>query len=1296
MKRILTLALVASTLFGCSVLQAQETDFRLMLHSGEVLPGQNLDAFISSEIPDEELFEGYYYRYIQFYRLPDEEKKEIIRKSGIQLLYYMPYHAFMAAIPAGYDRSLLKGFNVRSVVKQDPMQKLHALLLAGVPAHAVNEKGTADIRVQYHRNISGPTATAEAALLGEILDTRHANRVITIRMEAEEISPAAGQHWISYMEPVAPPSYHDDFRGRSLHRSNAINTELPMGRRYNGAGVGAALADDGAVGPHIDYTGRLTNHLTSAGGTHGDMTGGILAGAGNLNPVNQGMADSVDLHVFGIGGYPQIVNAVSNNATLGTTISSTSYSQGCNSYTTDTQFGDQTTRDNPHLVFVFSAGNNGAADCGYGAGTGWGNITGGYKQGKNVIACANLNAQEALTASSSRGPASDGRIKPDIAANGTGQISTAPNNGYLTGGGTSAACPGIAGISAQLTQAYKELYAATDAPTALIKACLLNGAEDIGNSGPDFIYGWGRVNALRSVQILEDGNFTEDMVTQGAMNTHNIAVPANVSELRVMVYWHDQGGVPLAAVSLVNDLDITVTDPSLVDWQPWVLDHTPVPASLSSPATRGADHLNNMEQVTIDNPPTGNYMVSVSGFAVPSGPQEYFLVYLFRTDDIYVTYPIGGEGFVPGEQEWIRWDALKGLGSFNLDYSTDGGTTWASIATGINQNTLQYNWTVPNTLSGEARVRVTRGAVTGMTPDNFSIIGRPSNINVDWACPDSVRLTWNAVAGAASYEVSILGASHMDSVGTSLTTDIVLYGLNPMNSYWFSVRAVHANGSKGRRANAIYKSPGTFNCPLADDVRVISLISPPGGSYQDCQGMGSVPVTVQFENNGQGSATNITIRYSLNGAAPVTYLYPGPLAPLQVASYTFSSTLNMSTAGTYSVQAWIEFSGDQNTYNDSVTTLTNVTSGTLTTLPFQEDFEAFPLCPTTYNCEQTVCVPGNGFVNETNLVEDDIDFRTDQGGTPSNNTGPAVDNTLGTAQGNYMYLEASNGCYGQAAHLVTPCFDLTSIVVPEMTFWYHMYGTSMGSLHVDVLSQGSWDLDVMPAITGNQGNAWLQATVSLAAYAGEVINIRFRGITGSNWSSDVAIDDFGIYDTGSPLPVSWLSFSGTHEGGHNLLEWQTASELQNKGFFIERSVDGMAYATIGFVEGAGNSTEIRHYTYRDNDVHQQVYYYRLRQMDFDGRQSYSNVIVIRSGRGNGSYFVYPTLVTDVINVVTESQERVYVRLFDVTGKTVLDREYSADGHLLRIPVADAGIAPGFYMLVIDPGGQPFTTKLLKR
>src|SRR4029079_10104426 len=127
---------------------------------------------------------------------------------------------------------------------------------------------------------------------------------------------------------------------------------------------------------------------------------------------------------------------------------------------------------------------------------------------------------------------------------------------------------------------------------------------------------------------------------------------------------------------------------------------TPNAGTLALPAVRRVDTLNNMEQVTIDNPASGTYTISVNGTDIPFGPQKYYIVYEFWDDNITVTYPIGGEGFVPGETEVLRWDAFGTASNFQVEYSTDNGTSWNSIGTasGI---TRQYDWLVPNNVSGQ-------------------------------------------------------------------------------------------------------------------------------------------------------------------------------------------------------------------------------------------------------------------------------------------------------------------------------------------------------------------------------------------------------------------------------------------------------------------------------------------------------------------------------------------------------------------------------------------------------------------
>ncbi len=1116
-------ALLISNTYG-------QTSTRILLHSGALEPAPNLESFISAPLPPEtERVDGYYYHFIQFYSLPSTSQKQQLQKAGIILGDYIPYNTFMAALPIILDKNILRDLNIRAVIPQSPIQKIAGVLLSGVPDYARIEKGKADLRIQYQKNITAARAHELATEVGLVLHHQDLNRIITLRVEENAVEQLAALPWVFFIEPIAPPSTPDDTRGRSLHRSNSINQmDYLPGRHYDGSGTAAALADDGVVGPHIDFQGRLTNHTTNApGGSHGDMTAGILAGAGNLNPSMAGMATGVQLHVFSITGYPQIVNAVTNHATLGTVVSSTSYSQGCNEYTSDTQFGDQTTRDNPHLLFVFSAGNNGSGNCQYGAGSGWGNITGGYKQGKNVLAVANLDAFEVRDNSSSRGPASDGRIKPDISANGREQNSTNTNNTYQVGGGTSAACPGIAGIACQLIQAYKELYNAPQAPTALIKACLLNSAEDLGNPGPDFTYGYGRVNALRALQTIEDNRFFRDTISQGITHTHTINVPANVAELRVMVYWHDEGGSPASSIALVNDLDMVITDPASVSWQPWVLDHTPNATSLNAPATRGPDHLNNMEQITISNPLPGSYTITIDGYSVPAGPQEYFIVYEFRTDQIIVTYPMGGEGLVPGEQELIRWDALKGIGTFSIHYSTNGGTTWTLIANNVSANTLHYLWTVPSTITGQARIRVSRGTVWGMSPNNFAIIGVPSNITVTWACPDSLRLEWTAVNGAAGYEISKLGPMYMDSIGMTTTNSFVVTGLNNVaTGYWFSVRAVLPNGVKGRRANAIYKSPGMFSCPLQTDVELKQIKAPASGSIPACVINNPFNIKVEIKNSGINAVSNIPVSFQVNGGSVITETYTGTLTANQSVNYTFTASVNLNIPGSNTIKVWCAYPGDMNLLNDTAAHSSTVITGVVVNLPVTESFQGFTNCSTASDCEATNCNLSNGWRNATNLNEDDIDWRTHNGATPSSGTGPTTDHTLGTSAGKYIYLEASGSCFNKTALLFSPCINLTGTVYPQLSYWYHMYGAAMGSLSVDVMSNGEWNFNVVPTVSGNQGNQWLNGYFNLLPYVGQTIVIRFRGITGTNYTSDLALDDIDISESTLP-PVANFTASAS-------------------------------------------------------------------------------------------------------------------------------------------------------------------------
>ena len=161
--------------------------------------------------------------------------------------------------------------------------------------------------------------------------------------------------------------------------------------------------------------------------------------------------------------------------------------------------------------------------------------------------------------------------------------------------------------------------------------------------------------------------------------------------------------------------------------------------------------------------------------------------------------------------------------------------------------------------------------------------------------------------------------------------------------------------------------------------------------------------------------------------------------------------------------------------------------------------------------------PANGWENGP---ESQFNWQADANGTPTSNTGPSQDHTSGS--GRYMYTEASSQNLSRRADLLSPTLNLAGANGATLSFFYSMYGNTMGSLHVDVYNGASWTEDVF-LVSGQQhyiGNAWTEANISLSGFLTNGVRVRFRGIVGSNFRSDMAIDDVRIETSGSNAPTT--------------------------------------------------------------------------------------------------------------------------------------------------------------------------------
>lgn len=1096
-------------------------DYTVQFIDGPSKFAENVYDYQFSEVEQSAVYNQRIYRFVQFYAIPNATKHQQLKNSGWELLEYIPNKVYIASFPTSTTSQDLQSLGIRSVQAVEAKHKMGKLLAKGAyPAWAL-EGNYVQLSLRFYQDIDFSRALSSLQQLGVGVQNKlqHAN-MLEVQVLPEKIDALVNAPFVRFAEVISEPGKPESDDGRNLHRANAIDGDYYGALNYDGTGIAFAINDDGFVGPHIDYKGRV-NQQDVAGdfaGDHGDMCAGIAGGAGNLDPSIRGMATGSYLHIrqytAAMGG---TIPLHQDSAVM---IFSSSYSNGCNGgYTNTTLLVDQEIYNNPSLLQTFSAGNSNNNDCGYGAGNQWGNITGGHKIGKNVIATANLNASDVVMNSSSRGPASDGRIKPDLSAHGNAQMSTDPNNAYAPGGGTSAAAPGICGVSAQLYHAYKDLNAGQLPSSALIKASMLVTANDLGNDGPDFTYGWGKVNGVKAYRLLAENRYFMDTVSQGGANSHNIVIPAGVQRAKIMVYWADREGSTTAATALVNDIDATMSDGSTT-YLPWLLDHTPNAATLALPAAKGADHLNNVEEIAIDNPTAGSYTLNISGTTIPFGVQEYYVLYEYMMDEIEVIYPLGGEGLEPGTTDRIHWDAYGTSGNFLIEYTTDNGANWSSIGPSIAGTSRFTTWTVPSVLSGQARIRISRNGISDESDANFSIIGRPQNIRVNRVCPtlSAIQVAWDSVAGATSYDVFMLGDKFMDSIGTTSNLNFNVLVNDVDDEQWFSVRANGPNGARGLRQIAINfpgNTGGGSNCYLScvsDNDAGIERLDAPGSIIETCSGVTTTAVSINIENIGLFTESNIPVYYQFGANPVVAETFTGSIPSGGSATYTFNALINIPAANVYELKIWTGLAGDSTYCNDTLSQLVNVLDP-IGSFPYVEDFESgqFP--------------PADAYV-----INPDGDLTW----TDAAVTGPAGTTTRAMYINNFNYNAAGQeDTYGFVSMDMTQA-DTTATAMLTFDVAYRQYSnTYSDDLRIDIstdcgqtFSQIYFKDGATLATGGNEtanwapssDSDWRQDSVNLNAYIGSNVVLRFVNICG--WGQNMYLDNINVNVVGGLPPVA--------------------------------------------------------------------------------------------------------------------------------------------------------------------------------
>jgi hypothetical protein len=205
----------------------------------------------------------------------------------------------------------------------------------------------------------------------------------------------------------------------------------------------------------------------------------------------------------------------------------------------------------------------------------------------------------------------------------------------------------------------------------------------------------------------------------------------------------------------------------------------------------------------------------------------------------------------------------------------------------------------------------------------------------------------------------------------------------------------------------------------------------------------------------------------------------------------------------------------------------------------------------------------------------------------------------------------------------------------------------------------------------------------------------FSGVISSPFRSDLRGAAFVLLSTA--LPVTWLNFRAEAEGNDVRLTWSTASESNNEGFDIQRSPDGRDWTTIGFVPGAGTTSEVQNYSYTDDQLAvgswQSAVYYRLKQKDYDGTTDYSPVRVVQL-ESQGGIRVFPNPVSEVATIAFGEviETRGIAQLY--TQENRLVAEYPIAPGTAEYTLRVAQLPAGAYLLKVKVGNSEWMRRLV--
>ncbi|MEW6233918.1 MAG: S8 family serine peptidase [Candidatus Omnitrophota bacterium] len=618
-----------------------------------------------------------------------------LEASGVRFLHYIPENAYFISANAEKMNALRLAPSTVGAIPVPGELKLDSSLqrkaeAAKSAARNNNPPEYMNLKIVFFQDTAYKQASRTLLAHGAILEAArqgfdYHQTIDSVSLPLDEIQSLAQEDIVFLIAETDPPNVPCNLIAQDTSNIDEIQPRGGTGYNLDGSGVTAGVWDSGGVRvTHEQLRGRAVQVDGDAPNYHASHVAGTIAGGGKGNPTAEGMAPNAKLLCW---NYINDLQEMQRNADK-ITVSNHSYKASAGwEYDPQTSlwhwYGDPEFDSSPsqlfgryssrthawdrivyeqNLIAVLAAGNDRDGETPLpgtayvlnqgpeismisrpkdGGANGYNTIT-SLGAAKNVITVGAIYDlfreppkpdDSSMTDYSSWGPTADGRVKPDLVANGAGLLSMSSNSdsAYESMGGTSSSAPVVAGAIACLTQLYRQRFGNADPDAAGMKCILIHTAIDGGsNAGPDYRFGWGLLDARAAADfILLHGNLGR-YLDYGAYLGDPIVYEASYigyGPITATLVWTDPPGVPATGAigsdppNVINDLDLLLTGPGGT-YYPWTLD----PSYPDQPARQNTEnHRDNVEQVFIKKPAKGAYSLRIQGRVNLGDSQGYAL-----------------------------------------------------------------------------------------------------------------------------------------------------------------------------------------------------------------------------------------------------------------------------------------------------------------------------------------------------------------------------------------------------------------------------------------------------------------------------------------------------------------------------------------------------------------------------------------------------------------------------------------------------------------------------------------------